>query len=232
MTPFHRPRHLAAATLLSVVWFATACGGSADVDPAAGVATVSDSASADVTPDTANSDGGGTGLEAPEDPEEALALFDECMDAAGFSVGASVPVGGSDSGIAVPDGSSQPEEDPQDRNFDIEDSDFDGFEKARAECEPHLANIGFGFDLTPEQEAEFADIQLEFANCMEQSGVVIIDPSQSGSIEVEEESEIDPQTGQASLDDLEFDFEALNQAAAECEQILNQFGERLDAGGE
>ncbi len=219
---------------LALVLVATACGSSAE-DEAPGIATLSDGSddSTDddgVAEDGSGSGGGGSEVEAPDDPEEAFALFDVCMTEAGFDMGGGVVIGGGDGGIDV-DGEVIVEEvDPQVSGFDVDDFDFAEFEEANTACEGHLANIGLGFDLTPEQQALFDDAQLAFADCMEEQGIEMPEFGGSGGmvIEIEGDAEVDPQTGELSFDDASFDFGAFEEAAQECDHVFAELDELIE----
>ncbi len=225
------PSRRVLALSFALVLVAASCGSSAE-DDTSGVATLSDGdedAGAVDDPDTGDT----PTAEAPEDPEEAFALFSECMDEAGFGMAGSVTTGGSDGAIGVDAGLTVEEVDPQGEAFDFEDVDFEAFEEANSECEAHLANIGMGFDLTPEEQVLFDDAQLDFAECMEEHGVKMPEVSGGGgAITIVGEPDVDPQTGEVSFDDAGFDFESFNEASQECEHHLAELDALLAGEGE
>lgn len=180
-------------------------------------------------------------LEAPEDPQEAMALFQECMEDQGIEMPESVAVtrdgdatiavgggplvisndnGGGDSGDGAAD------EDP----VDVPDFDVDEFEAANEECRGHLANATAGFDLTPEQEAAMEDARLEFDQCMEEQGVEL--PEMTGGeddigvhVEVVEE-------GDGSPAPPPIDVEELAAASKVCQKVYDQYPELDDVFGD
>ena len=226
-----------AAVFAALLLFTAACGGS-DGDESG------DQAIATLTEDTADDTGdadtsGGTDeaapdgdddVEAPEDPEDAFALFDECMAEAGIEVETVGAVG--DGRVEVDSGSpGEPpgEVDPQAGGGSFEDFGLEEFEAANEACEGHLANIDGGFDLSPEQEAAMEDAQLEWTKCMSDQGVEVpeLDDAGSGSIVVEGAVEVDPQTGEPSFEDSDFDFEGFEEAAQSCQSVYERY-EELD----
>lgn len=226
-------RRRAAALLIGpLMLIATACGGSTDSEQSAdeGVASLSDGASDGVTPVDGTSDEAAVDeLEAPENPEDAFALFNECMEEHGLGGAITVigGVGGESGTVQIEDVEAE-QLDPQ-AGGSIEDFDPEMFDAANEACEGHLANLDGGFDLTPEQEAAFEDAQLEFADCMAEQGIEMpeFDSATGGIVvtEVIEGAEIDPQSGGLSPEDLGFDFEAFEEAASACDSVFEQFEE-------
>jgi hypothetical protein len=149
---------LALAAALAVV--AAGCGGGSSDAEGAEVADVAD-----------ESGGGGdeqkpTTTEAPEDPEEALLAFTECLR---------------EHGIDVPD----PEFDDSGRGrmrMQLGESGIDPddpkFRAAQEECRPLLASIRGQF--TEEDRQRMQDAALEFARCMRGKGFDVPDPDFSG----------------------------------------------------
>ena len=149
---------LALAAALAVV--AAGCGGGSSDSDGAEVADIGDES------------GGGDGdeqtttTEAPEDPEEALLAFTECLR---------------EHGIDVPD----PEFDEGGRGrmrmrlgqsgIDPDDPEF---RAAQEECRPLLASIRGQF--SEEDRQRFQDAALEFARCMRGKGFDVPDPDFSG----------------------------------------------------
>jgi hypothetical protein len=213
---------LFTATLL----IAAACGGGGESTTA--VASLSDGGGDTTdTADAATPDGGDAA--APENPEDAFALFDECMSEAGFNFATSLGGGGGLSVQSSRVGSDPHEPDPQGGSISIDDFDVEAFEAANSDCQGHLANVDAGFDLTPEQEVAFDDAQLEWSECMREQGVDVPDFSgaTSGAIVVEGSAELtdDPQAaGDAFFDEIGEEFEA----AAEICQAVFEGNEELD----
>ncbi len=193
-----------------------ACGGSTpEAEPeAGGVASISEDAPTEETSQAEDA----SDVEAPEDPEDAFALFNDCMADAGFEMFTSFSGEGgavSIDELEVPDGA-----DPQAGS--IEDFDPEAFNAANSECEEHLSNVTGGFDLDPEQQAAFDDAQLKWADCMEEAGIEVpdFDSGGVGTIVVEVGGEDDPQGGPAFGSD-DFDFEAFQEAASECDRFFS-----------
>ncbi len=220
--------------------FAAACGGASETatDTDQGIASLAADAS-----DTAPTEDPQRGdePEAPNNPEDAFALFNECMGDLGFDFGSVGIVGGGEGGFGAPIeieefGGGVEDFDPQESGGSFEDFDAGAFEEANEACEGHLAGIDAGFDLTPEQEVLFEDAQIEFAACMGELGIDVPEiGSVSGGIVVESSSaevEIDPQSGLPSFDDSDFDFEAFEEAAESCQYVFEQYEELDDLFGE
>ncbi len=218
--------------------FAAACGASVTAtDAEQGIASLASDASA-----TAPTEDPQTGeeLEAPDNPEDAFALFNECMTDLGFDFGSVGIVGGGEGGTVTLDvdefEGGVEGFDPQESGGSFEDFDAGAFQEANEACEGHLAGIDAGFDMTPEQEALFEDAQIDFAACMDELGIEVPEiGSVSSGIVVESSSvevEIDPQSGLPSFDDLDFDFEAFNEAAESCQYVFDQYEGLDDLFGE
>ena len=222
---------LAALTLLSA-----ACGATDDsADGDSGVASLSNDGADQASTDDASADGEGEdnaaqsgdgGLEAPEDIEDAMALFDDCMTEAGFDFGEFAGDGG---GIAVETfgGSDDADGDPQVFSGNLEDFDQEVFNEASSACEGHLANATGGFDLSPEEQVRFEDAQREWSECMRENGIEIpeFDGSSGGAIAIEvgDADGADPQ-GALSLGDFGEEFEQANEA---CQPIFDELDETL-----
>jgi hypothetical protein len=186
------------AAIAALVLILAACGGSGD-DTANGTAptlpTLNETTAADAEPDAAT-----TTTEAV-DPEEAMLEYAVCMR---------------EHGVDMPDPGSS-----GDGSFVIGGSggegDFEAFEEAAAECDPILESAFGDFELTPEQETEFMDQQLAFAQCMRDQGVDWPDPDPSG-----EDAVISIELGDNG------DPEAMNAAMEKCGDGL--FGEGSGLG--
>lgn len=222
-------RRTAASLAAALLAFTAACGGTdGDTDADLGVASLDDgaapAAASDVDPSgdqPGNDEAQQAGtqesdVDAPENPEDALALFDECMGDAGFT---SLSETADDDGLleVIGDGEAAAAG-PQ------EDLDPDEFEEILSGCEAHLANIDGGFDISPEQQAQFEDAQLEWTECMREQGVEVpeMDSSGSGMIVIGGPGDdADPQV--ASVDEL--DFEQFQEADMICSEVFEQFQE-------
>ncbi|MEM9467499.1 MAG: hypothetical protein AAGA90_19145 [Actinomycetota bacterium] len=207
---------------------AGACGDGASTETGAqpdGVATLSDGDTE--TTDEPSGDAETTGsLDAPDDPELAYGLYDDCMADHGFDFQTSV-AGDDGDGLSVEDQTLELD-DPQTQAFDDPEEFGAAFDEANATCEQHLANVDAGFDLSPEQQALMEDAQLEWAQCMRDAGIDIPDMDQSGgaiSIEIGGD-ESDPQSG--GLDGNNADFEAFEAAAEGCEDAFDALEETFE----
>lgn len=205
MLKMTNPQRAAVALLIGpMLLMATACGSSADSQTSAR-----------------------DGVEAPDNPEDAMALFNECMDEHGFGgTVTAIAAGGAEAG-GIPIGEADVQEiDPQANGGSFEDFDKEAFDEANEACGEHLANLDGGFDPTPEQEAAMADAQLAFADCMAEQGIEMPEiASSDGGFATTAQidpSEVDPQSGELSPDDLDFDFEAFNEAATACNSVFDQ----------
>lgn len=206
---------------------AVACGGggagtetTSDTD---GIATLTDDANETDTDGTEPSDDSGTvdSADAPDDPELAYALYDDCMADFGFDFQTSIA--GEGDGLAVEDQTLELD-DPQTQGFDSPEDFDESFDEANAACEKHLANVDSGFDLDPEQQALLEDAQLEWAACMREQGIDIpdMDSGAGGAIVIEAGSvEGDPQSGGDLGDGADFDFEAFDEANKACESAFD-----------
>ncbi len=226
MLKITNPRRAIALLVGPLLLIATACGGSTDGEPSAGdgVASLNEGAAGAPTPaDESAPDG----VEAPDNPEDALALFNECMEEHGFGGVVTVIAGGGPGSGGLPIGDTEVQEiDPQAELGSFEDFDKDAFDEANTACEGHLANLDGGFDMTPEQEAAMEDAQLEFADCMADLGIEMPEVVSSGGFAITDEveaSEVDPQPGGPAPDDLGFDLEAFEEAASACDSVFDQF---------
>ncbi|MCP4959016.1 MAG: hypothetical protein GY925_07060 [Actinomycetia bacterium] len=221
--PTPRAFRRAVFVVLTSAVLLAACGGSDTVAEDA-VASIGDVTPASEESTNDRDESTVDELEAPENPEDAFELFNQCMADAGVD-GLAITVSEASGGaIEIPadDGGATGEVDPQQSQGSLEDFDIEEFEAANEACEGHLANIDQGFDVSPEEQARLEDTQLEWASCMQEQGVDVPDFDVTGSsvgITIHGDAiESDPQTGQASLDDL--DFEAFREAAKACSHIF------------
>jgi hypothetical protein len=206
----------------------------ADHDPAS-----SDPASGDSADTSVDGSSDDSSLEAPDDPEEAFALFDQCLQDHGVDPGEgpvfaggdsnaiavapsqATPAGGSgpDSQVFVygqsPDGSGPPE---------IDQKMIDAMEA----CRGHLANATPDFDLSPEQQAALEDAQLAFQQCMEDHGIegggFSISIGGGPSLSVNEKQDDDA----APPPTVDVDPEQFQAAAKECQSVYDDYPELKD----
>jgi hypothetical protein len=224
-----RPRSVLLLIVATFALLSAACGDNTTAATAAaaddGVASINEDANSDAgTIDSTDSSDDASVLEAPENPEDAFGLFNQCMNHAGVGFGGVIVSGpdGADGGISIsPDGELPKGDDPQRVEVSPEDFDLDAFSEANEICRGHLANIDQGFDLSPDQQARMDDAQLEFNKCMEDQGVEMPDFSGGGIVTFGSGPvEADPQTGQPSIDNLE--FEEFNEAMETCQHIFEE----------
>jgi hypothetical protein len=247
----HKPlvRRSALVALSVVTLITSACGGAGDDDAQAdGVASLRDlstpdEATTDSTAVDTSSDAGAdesSELEAPDDPEEAFALYDQCLQDHGVDPGqgpvvataggdaiavapaeGAEPAGGDgpDSQVFVfgdgPDGSVPPEIDQE--MLDAMDA-----------CRGHLANATPDFDLTPEQQAAMEDAQLKFQQCMEEHGIegggFTISVGDGPALDVHEQDD----DQQAAPPPSDVDPEEFQAAAEECQSVYDDYPELED----
>jgi len=206
-------RRTTAAMAMAVMLFAGACSASEEAVTDA-VASLEDTEEAADTATTIAEES--DGVEAPENPEDAFALFEGCMADAGIEL--RLPGGGG--GIAV-DGDDGPDA----GNPGGVPGDFDAadFAKVAEKCEEHLANIDSGFDLSPEEQAQLDDARLEWEECMRNEGVDIPEGGfgSGGGIIIGGPADGDGADPQAGGDD---GFDDFTDAAKICEQIFQEIG--------
>jgi hypothetical protein len=231
-------RLLAPAAGLILVALA-ACGsdasGAGDADGVASLRDTSEQpASVGDSQETSTGDGE---LEAPEDPEEAFALFNECLEEHGVDPGEGFMVAGGETAIAVAPadgGGDEPGSGPRDQVFvsgegpgaSLPEIDEE-FLAANEACRGHLANADRGFDLTPEQEAAMEDAQLAFQQCMTEHGI----EGGGFSISLGEGQALDVQEApdaQAAAAPVEIDPEEFQAAAEECQSVYEDYPELDD----
>jgi hypothetical protein len=147
---------LALAAAFAVV--AAGCGGGSSDSDGAEVADIADE-SGDGEEQT-------TTTEAPEDPEEALLAFTECLREHGIDVpDPEFDAGGGGRMRMQLGGSGIDPDDPE-------------FRAAQEECRPLLASIRGQF--SEEDRRRMQDAALEFARCMRGKGFDVPDPDFSG----------------------------------------------------
>jgi hypothetical protein len=219
-----------------------ACGSDEDAGANAagdGVASLRDE-TIDLTDDaaTVGSDEAAAGeLEAPEDPEEAFALYDACLQEHGVDPGEGFVVIASDEALAVsPDQAAPAGSLPEGDQVFVNGRGLDGEDppeitpeliEASEACQGHLANATPDFDLTPEQEAAMEDAQLEFQQCMEEHGIegggFSVSIGEGPAIGVDEAPDEMTTTPPVAVDPEEF-----QAAAEECRAVYEDYPELDD----
>jgi hypothetical protein len=234
-----RHRHLPTVILAGLALLAAACS-SSQTETAGGVASLTDD---EITPTEPTGDEPSK-VDAPEDPEEAFAAYEECMDDEGIDFGGSIvsysgaeglEVNADVTGVVVGDPAAGA--DPQQPSLELDDIDFDAFREAEAECSPLLSNASIGFEPDPQEQAAFEDAQLVFADCMEEHGVEVPDffgGAVIGAITVEGDGTDfhapDPQLDSGGFVSPDFDFEAFEAAADECRYAFDGLNTALTTG--
>lgn len=177
-----------AVLLCSLLLVLAACGGSDD----SGVADASGSGGTATTATTTTA--------SEVDSEQAQLDFAQCMR---------------EQGLDFPD--PQPDENGDLQFQPPEDGldDPDAFQDAAQECAEFLE--GAQGELSEEDQSEFQDAQLEFAQCMRDEGVDVPDPEQGQG------------PGQG-LGDIDTDDPAVQEALDECQSIIQ--GAAPGQGGE
>jgi len=130
----------------------------------------------------------GADVDEPIDPDLAFAEFQKCME----DNGVTVEMAGS-GGATIETLENIPADQVADGVFEPED-----FEAAEAECNEILEDAFGSFELSPEQEAEMADAELELQRCLSEAGF-----------------DIDMGGGSFMLSE-EIDFEAFEDAMSGC----------------
>ncbi|MET0663206.1 MAG: hypothetical protein ABWZ42_08750 [Ilumatobacteraceae bacterium] len=199
-------------------------------------------------------------LEAPEDIEEAMALFQACMEDHGVEMPTGVAVSrDGDETIAVggggpvvvfngndgtPDGDDDGDDDgdapPQDgsANDDGDDGakvapppiDVEEFQAANEACRGHLENAAPQLDLTPEQEAAMEDARLEFEQCMEDQGVDLPEMA-AGADDIGVHVEVF-EDGDGNPAPPAIDPEEMEAASKICAEVYDRYPELEDVFGE
>ncbi len=232
-----RRRRLPIMIVAGLVLLAAACGTSrAETTGVASLATDDNAANGSTSDDLLE-------VDAPEDPDEAFAAYEECMEAEGIEFGGSIAsysvvegleVDGYASGVTL-EGSAEGG-DPQQPPLDLDDFDFEAFQDATQKCSPLLENAGGGYELSPEDRAAFDDAQLAFADCMAEQGIEVPDFSGAtvtGAIGVASASITlhppDPQ-GDTGFISPDFDFETFEAAASECQHAFDDLDRSFTDG--
>jgi hypothetical protein len=239
----HKPltRRRAIVALSAVTLLVSACGSAGDDDAQAdAVASLRDVSTSDgATTDGTDGSAEDTELEAPDDLEEAMALYDQCLQDHGVDPGQGfvVSAGGDTVAVAPAGGATTGNELSDDQVF-VDAQDADGKEipppdedliEAAEACRGHLANATPDFDLSPEQEAAMEDAQLDFQQCMEDHGIegggfsISVGGGGPGLAVVEHED-----AEQAAPPPSDIDPEQFQAAAEECQSVYDDYPELRD----
>lgn len=186
------------AIAIAVVLAGGCAAGDGDDDAgAADLPTLQTGASGDGRDDAADEDSsganGGDGPDEEVDPDIAMAEYEQCMADQGIDLS----FGDAGEGAAVVEFGIDDEDATSEGAVAIDD--LEEFEAAAEECDEILDDAFGEFELTPEQEAEFADQTLELERCLRDEGFDI-DMSGDG-FEISED----------------IDFEAFEEAMRTCE---------------
>jgi hypothetical protein len=221
-------------TAISLVPF-SACGTEQPESAADGVASLDDS-TGEPTDDTTGEPSEATAttvreeaLEAPEDIEEAMTLFQACMEEHGVEGGGMMVATSFGEGGTIEVRNDEIDEPgPQMR---MEEIDPEVFEAADEACRGHLDNAMPEFDLTPEQEAAMEDASLEFTACMEAAGVEMPEMSTPGGDTLTLNVSGGEATSSAGVAIDDIDFEEFNRAAEGCQSVYDEYPELDDVMG-
>lgn len=227
-------RKLLLGSVAALTLVASACGsGSSDGSASDGIASLDTVAPAsadgpsddtdsdtgsDSDTDTSTSTGdGGTGGDgdggdvSEEDFEEAYAAYEKCVEDVGG--GGILPTEGSD-GAAV-----EGDDDDGAVVVDVADIGDDVFERLQEECDPLLENVVGDFEMSPEQEAEIRDMELEFARCMRDEGIEMGDPGGGDGMVIEFEIGDDA------------DQDAMDAAFDKCDSVFDELNAQFEGEG-
>jgi hypothetical protein len=234
---------LAALGVLALI--TSACGGADDDDAQNdAVASLRDlSTPADATTDVTAADtsaDGSSEMEAPDDLDEAIALYDQCLQDHGVDPGDGfvVSAGGDAITVTPAEGARPAGGDAPDNQVFVFGEDASGnslpppddklIEASKA-CRGHLANATPDFDLTPEQEAAMEDAQLAFQQCMEDHGIegggFSISVGGGPGLQVDEQ-QADDQAAPPPTSDI--DPEEFQAAAEQCQSVYDDYPELKD----
>ncbi|MET0325222.1 MAG: hypothetical protein ABW219_08370 [Ilumatobacteraceae bacterium] len=172
-----------------------ACGGGGDDGSGSEVASLGTDASTDGTTE-------GTAVAGPEDPEEAMLAYTECMR---------------DHGVDMPD----PQTDGESRTMIAVEVDPESteFQEAQTACEPLMDNAVSQMEIDPEREAEMREQLLEYAACMRDHGIDMPDPTFGENGEVTVQAGADGGDGAPNPVD-DDDFEAANAECADDGMVM------------
>lgn len=224
-----------AAVAVAAACLVAGCGGDQASGDGQQIATLRTDGAAGVTGGDAASEGtsGGTdgALEAPEDIEEAMALYQACMEEHGVDGGAFRVAGEASGGDVI--SVERDESDDAGPPPGLPDVDPEEVEAADEACHGHLANAIGGFDLSPEQQAALEDAQLEWSACMRDHGVDVPEgmfvAAGDGDIAISRRVGGSGEVGDGDAPEpLDIDTDAFNAAAAECQSVYEQYPELDD----
>jgi hypothetical protein len=189
-----------AAVVLLAAGALAACGGGGD-SASPEVASLDEDTA---TTDTAT-DGSGESEPTPEDREEALLEFAQCMRDHGIDMPDPQISEDGSGGVLIEQGEGGSGMDPESEEF----------QAAQEECEPILEEGMGEIELDPEQQAEMQEQLLEFAECMRDHGIDMPDPvfGEDGRVEIQANGPAgDADPGQDPRED--DDFQAAQEACA------------------
>jgi hypothetical protein len=197
------------AAVLLAAGALTACGGGGG-SAAPDVASLDDESATTGTAAESSDD-----EPTPEDREEALLEFAQCMRDHGIDMPDPQISEDGNGGILVQRQEGRAGIDPESEEF----------RAAAEECEPILEDGMGAIELDPEQQAEMQERLLEFAECMRDHGIDMPDPvfGEDGRVEIQANA---PDSGGDPLED--DDFQA---AQEECNEDGGVFGRGPGAGG-
>lgn len=227
MTTSHTSRRLGTSRIAAMcaagVIALAACGGGSAASQDDGIASIGTPAAAESANATEASDQtGGAPSTEPQNEEEAVADFEKayedyerCLQDIGIDTGGFLVTG--ESGGAVVQDVAQNDE-AASAGGPAGAITEDQLERMQDECDPLLEGIDNGFDLSPEQEAEFRDLELKFAQCMRENGLPdFADPAAQGA-----GVDGEPSVGGGAIEIAEGDFEVFQEAAEACDQIFEE----------
>lgn len=205
----HKLRHVVVVAL--ALFGAAACGAGGDSEDGSSAADLPTLQTEEMSEDAGTDDAEAQPEESStadgvKDPELAMAEFEKCMQDNGIEI---QMAGESGAGSMTQSFETDAPEGAE-GDLSIDDFDIEAFEQATAECEQLLDGAFQDFDdLSPEEQAEMADMSLRFDQCMSDQGFDI-DADANGAFT------LGPET----------DFEAFEAAAAECQTVFGLGDER------
>jgi hypothetical protein len=194
----------AAVAVIFAAGLLAACGGTGGAESPE-VASLDDGST---TTDTSNDDGTGDSEVSPEDREQALLEYAQCMRDHGIDM--------PDPKISSEDGGGILIEQEGDAEMDPES---DEFQQADEACQPILEDAMGDIGADPERQAEMREQLLEFAECMRDHGIDMEDPvfDENGRVQIKTNGPVG--SGGDPRDDE--DFQAAQEA---CNQDGGMFG--------
>lgn len=188
----------------------SACGSSAADNADDGVASLDSVPEAQATADEL----GDADEPTEEDFEQAFEAYEQCAADLGLGdifVGSEGDGASTEVVLESDDGSDVA---VSDENFEEQ------LQRLEEECDPLLDAVSQDFELSPEQEAEFADAELAFARCMREAGFDFPDPGgdSDGGFVIEIESD-------------DFDIDAMDQATGKCDDVFDDLSINEESEG-